>query len=235
MNFFSIDDDNTPGTGHLFCYNLTQSTLDEGLLLDLGCWTGKYLSLMSNQNVNNLVGIDINLQALNVAKKRVYTGSFIQASILSLPFKTNVFSIITLWAVLEHLPVQQEICSITEAIKPLKNKGIFFLSTTKKNILALLFDPAYILKKHRHYSLNELTSLLSLCGLSIVRKYDKGGIINCLTTLLYYFEKYFLKKTVFHKYMLPIERREYLKNNGFNMIYLKMKSYNKENEHGHPE
>jgi ubiquinone/menaquinone biosynthesis C-methylase UbiE len=75
-------------------------------VLDVGCATGKFLNLV---NAKNKIGIDISRKVLLIAKKKHKKINFVIASAEFLPFKNNVFDLVTCFDVLEHVSNQKKV------------------------------------------------------------------------------------------------------------------------------
>jgi ubiquinone/menaquinone biosynthesis C-methylase UbiE len=133
--------------------------------LDLGCgdgrWTYEISKILNNSFLT--VGIDYSFRSLSFAKLISPEINFINQDAVSLPFKDNYFDLITLIEVIEHIDDNNECSVIQEVHRVLNIGGIFIITTPSKNVP--------INKKHfRHYSINELESLVIDNGFDIVEK-----------------------------------------------------------------
>ena len=85
-------------------YDLLLASENE-LVLDVGCAWGYFLGfLFRYKSCRHTVGVDVVLQDLKIARKRVPESNFILASALNLPFKMNSFDKVVAADVNEHLP-----------------------------------------------------------------------------------------------------------------------------------
>jgi ubiquinone/menaquinone biosynthesis C-methylase UbiE len=75
-------------------------------VLDVGCATGKFLNLV---NAKNKIGIDVSGKVLIIAKKKHKKINFVIASAEFLPFKNEVFDLVTCFDVLEHVSNQKKV------------------------------------------------------------------------------------------------------------------------------
>jgi SAM-dependent methyltransferase len=57
-------------------------------VLDVGCWTGGFLSLL-NGMAKNMTAVDVEPAALEIAKSILPQARVIEASVLGLPFDVN--------------------------------------------------------------------------------------------------------------------------------------------------
>ena len=87
-------------------------------ILDLGCSSGSLLKKLDF--CDNLYGVDISIDAINLAKKKGFKNVF-NVDAITLPFKDNMFDIIISSDVLEH--IENDNKAISEMEKVLKKKG----------------------------------------------------------------------------------------------------------------
>lgn len=97
------------------------------IILDVGCTEGLITSLLVSRQAF-VVGIDINEEALKIAKVKVKDAEFICASIALLPFRDRCFEAITLLEVLEHLPDSILREGIKEVDRVLNYGGVLVVS-----------------------------------------------------------------------------------------------------------
>lgn len=99
--------------------------MKQGLVLDIGCGTGKQTLFLANKNVK-VIGLDFSNEmikkALEKAKnENIYDCFFIAGSGEFLPFKSNSFNnIISFFGVLNHMPKYE--IAIKEISRVLKGK-----------------------------------------------------------------------------------------------------------------
>ena len=80
-------------------YKLMTRYAPRGTLLDVGCGTGDFLAYMAEQNYT-VQGVEVSSDARNIAIKKNLR---VSAQLDTLP-DGDIFNIITLWHVLEHVP-----------------------------------------------------------------------------------------------------------------------------------
>ena len=74
-------------------------------ILDVGCNVGAWLADCKRLYPDaNLVGVEINKKAIEVAKSRLPEVKFYETGAEKLPFDNNSFQYVTCIEVLEHLP-----------------------------------------------------------------------------------------------------------------------------------
>ena len=104
-------------------YNFLKEVTKDKVVLDLGCGTGKYSSLLL-KNTKKLVGIDKSENQLQLAKQKLPKENLICCDASNLPFKDNTFdTVISCWCVgtIQNLDIQKKV--ISEIKRVLKNGG----------------------------------------------------------------------------------------------------------------
>ena len=208
-----------PSLGHRFVFGITRPYVEDKVILDVGCWTGSYISLIVNANSHMVVGIDIEKRALKVAKSATLNANFIMASVFNMPFRENTFDVITFWTVIEHLPVNKELNALCEIKRVLKKGGKLFMSTENDHILSKLLDPAYFLAGHRHYSIRRLAQLLTSANFKLENYFIKEGLFRCINLMIFYIFKHVLKKPLRRSIFGNLARSEYQRR-GFNTLFI---------------
>lgn len=213
--------DTSPSIAHCFYFKFSKNNIIGKKLLDVGCWTGQYISLA--KRVASCVGIDIEEKAIFFARQQHPRVEFYVGSVLNLPFEDKTFDVVTFWDVIEHLPRETELKVLPEIGRVLKAGGILFLSTPSNHPISILFDPAFFLKQHRHYSLNSLCRLLKNSGFKIERVHLGGGIFYILYFWTQMLSKHIFKKTTPEVKLLKTRAEKELERGGFSRIFIKAK------------
>lgn len=105
------------------------------LVLDLGCAEGFATNFIS-QASEFVVGLELDIDYLKMAKKKITAASFINASIDYLPFRDNCVDAVCVLEVLEHLKDEQRDCGLKEVDRVLGPKGVLIISVPyKENIV----------------------------------------------------------------------------------------------------
>jgi ubiquinone/menaquinone biosynthesis C-methylase UbiE len=94
------------------------SNYDPSSLLDLGCGKGLLFDNIVGSNESKLVGVDL-------MKNHKESYHHVVASAVRLPFKNHVFSLVTAYSILEHIPKNERKMFCHEAKRMLREKGIF--------------------------------------------------------------------------------------------------------------
>jgi ubiquinone/menaquinone biosynthesis C-methylase UbiE len=202
---------------HKFCFSLCKKYIDNKMLLDVGCWSGSFeLYVRTSQ----IVAIDIEKKALMIGKRFCSGANFILASALYLPFRREIFDVVSMWNLIEHIPIKTEIRVFLESNRILKPSGFLFLSTENDHPVANCLDPAWALAGHRHYSLTSLNELLRTSGFVVKTVHYKGGFTRALFIVIFYIFKHIL-----HRAMPQIRAVDCLiekkwRKEGFTVIFL---------------
>jgi SAM-dependent methyltransferase len=160
-------------------------------ILEIGCGIGSYTRIIDNIGC---IALDLDLNAIKIARRYCTKSSFIVASVLNLPFREEIFDLICMWGVLEEIPNGTEVKTIIEIKRVLGTNCVLLLSLYNDHFLSKIFDPAYIFRGVRHYNLKRFITLLSDCGL-LINDYTVRGRLNTLISIfLVYFYKHILKK-----------------------------------------
>jgi ubiquinone/menaquinone biosynthesis C-methylase UbiE len=160
-------------------------------ILDIGCGIGSYTHIVDRKGC---VGIDLDINALKIAKKYCKCSEFIVSSAFNLPFRDETFDIIFMWEVFEEIPVQSEILVIYEIRRLLLKNGYFLLSFSNDHIISNILDPAFIFRGFRHYNTDKFMKLISEAGLNITSHTIRGFLYTLISNFLVFFYKHILHK-----------------------------------------
>lgn len=94
--------------------------------IDIGCGSGRHIKLLSEYNFNNIYGIDISYNSVQLCKNLYKTNGFIQASNINLPIKSNCIDVTIAWGSLHYCPSDETKTMIDEIYRILKDDGIVF-------------------------------------------------------------------------------------------------------------
>ena len=194
-------------------------------VVDVGCGFG-WLEYRMASLAKSIVAIDIDDKNIKLASKYVKNKnvSFVKASALELPIKTNSIDIVISSEMLEHLPVGTEEIFFKEVHRVLKDNGYFYITTPFKNFWSVIFDPAWWLIKHRHYSIKDLKKMAEKSGLKMI-KYKVGGKWWSLIGLMnMYVSKWvFRRKRFWNEFFNQKEKEEFLKKTGKMNVFVAFK------------
>ncbi|MHB8896937.1 MAG: class I SAM-dependent methyltransferase [Candidatus Geothermincolia bacterium] len=188
--------------------------------LNIGCWTGSFERRLAEVEPGCMTSVDIEPRALEVARRNVPCGEFLEASILDLPFADQSFDLVTLWAVIEHIPVGTEDLALAEIARVLRHGGSLALSTPSAHLMSRLFDPAYLVAGHRHYSVADLSTRLEKAGFSVSEVAILGGWYGILDVFVFYIWKWFFRRRPPAWEWLASRRERDEERKGFNAVYV---------------
>jgi ubiquinone/menaquinone biosynthesis C-methylase UbiE len=195
------------------------------MILEIGCGIGSYTRLIDRRGC---IALDIDINAIKIAKKYCINSDFIVASALDLPFKKEIFDLICTWAVFEEIAAGTEKQMMTEIQRTLMSNAVFLLSTYNDHILCEILDPAYVFRGFRHYNLKKLLSLFSEGGLFVNEYLVCGGFNTLVVNFLVYFYKYILKrKEGSLKNFFDKKSSNELNSNKNGIVYIFMAGYKK--------
>lgn len=94
-------------------YGITRTTLNNKFLrgiltnsspvLEVGCNIGNQLLLLQKSGFNNLYGLELQEYAIRLSQKRPNNISFVQGSVLDMPFKDSLFDLVFTSGLLIHI------------------------------------------------------------------------------------------------------------------------------------
>lgn len=96
---------------------------NKGILLDIGCATGDFLDRFRKVSGWQVSGLEIVEEAAEIARQKKLT--IYSQNLLNINFPENMFDVITLWDVLEHMPDPSAV--IKECHRILKKGGILVI------------------------------------------------------------------------------------------------------------
>jgi|SRR5687768_938855 SAM-dependent methyltransferase len=160
-------------------------------ILEIGCGVGSFTHLIDRKGY---FALDLDINAIKIAKKYCINTNFIVASALNLPLRSEIFDLICMWGVFEEIPMGTENQIVSEIHRTLKSKAILLLSIYGDHFITKILDPAFIFRGVRHYNLQEFRELISNYGLLIGEITVRGGLNTVISNFLVYFYKHVLKK-----------------------------------------
>lgn len=178
------------------CDFVAPEDLRNRVVLDIGCGFGWFERFAARHSPRRLVGIEPDEGDLTAARSvAAETGAeFVCAGAFQLPFADGVLDTVCLWDVIEHVPRGREPDLLAEIARVLRPRGRFYLSTPCRSFRAVLFDPAYWLIGHRHYTVGRLASLAASCGLQMSATTTRGRAFELVGILNLYFSKWVLRR-----------------------------------------
>jgi 2-polyprenyl-3-methyl-5-hydroxy-6-metoxy-1,4-benzoquinol methylase len=202
-----------------------RKTIKGKMVLDVGCGFG-WLEYQIMDLAKDIVGVDLDKNNIKMANHYIKRPnvSFRVANALKMPIESKSKDIIISSELIEHLPIGTEIVFFKEIFRILKNDGVFYLTTPFKSFWSILFDPAWWLIKHRHYSFEDLEEIAKKSGLRVI-KYKVGGKWWSLVGLInLYVSKWVFRRKRFAKdFFNKKEKKEFSENDGWMNIFVAFK------------
>ncbi len=97
--------------------------------LDVGCNVGALMSDVARHCSASLVGVDINRDALEVARRRNPEMTFVHADVCDLPFESETFDVVTCLEVIEHVEPERRADAFRELRRVTRRGGRLIVST----------------------------------------------------------------------------------------------------------
>lgn len=161
------------------------------LILEIGCGIGSYTKLVDREGC---FGLDLDINAVKIAKRYSKSSQFVVASALNLPFKGKTFDLIYMWSVLEEIPKGWDGQILTEIRKILRYEGVLLMSVYGNHFISKILDPAYIFRGVRHHDLEKFLNLIFDSGFIIDQYTVRGKKNTLISILLVHLYKHILKK-----------------------------------------
>lgn len=135
---------------------------NDAKILDVGCGTGAEMAFL--QQYGEIYGVDTSEEMINVCKNRKLSNSIV-VSANNLPFKNEMFDLVTCLDTLEHIEAEKR--TIEEIYRVCKNNGHLVLTVPAGQYL---FGPYDISAGHyKRYSKRYTTKLLTENGFKIIK------------------------------------------------------------------
>jgi ubiquinone/menaquinone biosynthesis C-methylase UbiE len=172
-------------------------------VLDAGCGRGDKMCYFSGSS-EELIGVDVDIDALQLGRKKDDSQAYIGADVQGLPFKDNSFDVVYSTWVVEHL--KEPKLFIQEVNRVLKKDGILILWVPnvkcpeglitkiipfqlKEKILKLLLKTSEVSPHKCYYRANSVRKLDMLCQGKLERirleRFDKLGYFKNSRILTY--------------------------------------------------
>ena len=173
----------------LFCTSLVDVAGRE--VLNIGCSFGWFERYALEHGAASVVGVDVDAGNVAAAAELVPAATFLEASVLDLPFPDERFDLVTMFDVIEHVPARTEPAALREVRRVLRPGGELALTTPLRHWLTTVTDPAWYLG-HRHYTRRGLLALVEGAGLVPLRCLASGGLVAQADMLAYYASRHLL-------------------------------------------
>lgn len=195
-------------------------------ILEVGCGFWYFLVHAEKKWAKHITGIEITENNLSTARQCISSDKIRLEvwSAICIPFSDNSFDTVISWEVIEHIPKNTELAMFKEVCRVLKKGGVFYLSTPYHSLFSNLFDPAWWLIGHRHYTKKHLMDFAQNNGFTVEKMVTNGGWWELLDINNLYIAKWIFRRPPFFEAFFNTKRnREYAKENGFTNIFVKFK------------
>jgi len=137
-------------------------------ILEIGCGSGQFLAeLAQRQPLAQVVGLDLNGQALRHAQQRAVTNSaLMQANLLALPIADQSIDLVTAFDVYDQAAVAL-VAALAESRRILRSTGLLLLRVSAYPWLEGAHDRAF--NTGQRYQAQEVVTALRAVGFTILR------------------------------------------------------------------
>ncbi|KKQ91486.1 MAG: hypothetical protein UT17_C0007G0012 [Candidatus Woesebacteria bacterium GW2011_GWB1_39_10] len=193
------------------------------IVLDIGCGYGWCELNLLKRGVKKIYATEVTSEDLDTIKKNIKHPKVVYqvANATNLPFPDKSVDTVLCWEVIEHIPVGTEKQLFSEVHRILKPYGSFYLSTPYKSWPSMVFDPAWWLIGHRHYSLKELNQYANSKKMTMSKNTIKGRWWELTGILNMYFSKWILRRNPLFRSMFYKKIDHEYKQPGFIDIFVK--------------
>ncbi|KHO46249.1 MAG: type 11 methyltransferase [archaeon GW2011_AR3] len=133
-------------------------------ILDLGCGTGIMIKEFEKYGATS--GIDIVAEALHFCQKRNLK-RLVQGDLMKLPFKSNSFDLVSIFDVLYHKEIKNDVNAMKEIYRIMKPGGHLILTDSADMKLWSRHDIAAHARER--YTVGKMSSRLRKAGFSVVK------------------------------------------------------------------
>jgi SAM-dependent methyltransferase len=183
-------------------------------ILELGCGTGKYTEILLKKGYNTL-SLDLSEEMLEIARKKIPNGKFIQGDIKNLNLNEKYDACLLLFAVLGYITENKHLENVFQNIKAHLNPGGFLIFDVWNGLAVLNEKPEERVKevenekiKVSRYATPELNAEKHICDVNykFFIKDKITGIINKINEV--------------HRvrFFFPQELKKYLEDSGFEIL-----------------
>ena len=206
---------------HLKCLQFS-GDLKNKQILDIGPSFGWFEKMAIESGCFSVLGIEPDKNNFFRAMETIRGANFKIGSALDIPSEDNIFDLVVMFDVIEHLPKNSESKALKEIIRVLKPGGHLVLSTPYSYWLSNFMDPAWYFG-HRHYSERNLIKLLQEQKFEILANEIRGGYYEIYSAVLMYLFKWTLNLEIpFKSWFEGKKRKEYLGNKkGYATIFIR--------------
>jgi SAM-dependent methyltransferase len=161
----------------------------KGVVLDVGCGTGKHLSILDNENVR--IGIDPGITGLRKGKGKFPQLKLMCGSTYEFPLQSKVCDSVVMIDVIEHLEYPS--LALNEIYRVLKPRGFLFVQTPNYPVKRL-YDFLHWLRGSRQDFVDDPTHVSKFSSFRLVSAVLSSGLlIKVVVSRNLVFDEYFHK------------------------------------------
>jgi ubiquinone/menaquinone biosynthesis C-methylase UbiE len=135
--------------------------------LELGCGPGGNLAMMDAHHPQLVVGVDISAVALTMARSQFPNSRLVSADFnVGLPFSDESFDLVTIFHVIYHDWIDDEVKVLTEVARVLGPGGIVLITEPAFPVLAREMDKIQMVR--RRYRTDDMEEMCRAAGLKVV-------------------------------------------------------------------
>lgn len=188
-------------------------------VLDVGCSYPWFIKYVLENGAKSASGVEPDGKKVKAAQEQVPKAVIKQGWADKLDFPNKSFDLVSLFDVIEHVPVNTEEKVFGEINRVLKANGHLLISTPCANIFAKLTDPAWYFG-HRHYSEEQLLKMLEKTGFKTTHVAALGGVWEVVGMWVLYISKWVFRMKMPFEEWFDVKRRKEFKERGFTHIFL---------------
>jgi len=192
------------------------------ILLDIGCGYGWMELNLINRGAKHITAVEMSEADLITARENIsdLKVTFTEGNAIKLPFDDASFDTVVSWEVIEHIPKYTEIHMFSEVSRVLRPGGCFYISTPYNTLLSNIFDPAWWLMGHRHYTKKQLLAYASDNDFDLCKIVINGGWWEIIGINNLYIAKWLFRRQPFmENFINQKQDEEYSKGGGFTNIF----------------
>jgi SAM-dependent methyltransferase len=116
-------------------------------ILEAGAGTGRVLRFLADRGYNNVVGIELNMAAVEEFNRRFPELQMIQGDILAMPYEPQSFDAVLSYGVIEHFETLGPVPPLRAMYDVLRPGGLAVVTVPTANVLRRLGDAKHSLRE----------------------------------------------------------------------------------------
>jgi SAM-dependent methyltransferase len=179
------------------------------VMLDVGCGFGWFEEWAIEHGCASIVGLDLDPYLVERATAAAPEAEILLRDVKEPLSDLGLFSVVSAFDFVEHLAPGEQVKVLQDLKGVLEPDGRLLLSVPYKSVLSNALDPAWYFR-HRHFSVQEMESLLDRAGFRSTRMAFGGGMWEQISlTWLYIFKWVFAREMPFADFLEKKRFHEY--------------------------